>query len=325
LACKNCFEKPVFKLISGESLCRSCFLRYFERKVRKTVRIFKLLGKEERIVVGVSGGKDSLTVLNILHNIAERQRKWEVIALAIDEGIKGYRNSCLMDARDFCKTRGITLHVYSFKDEFGYSLDEMVKKLKMKPCSICGVLRRHLLNTKARELGATKLATGHNMDDEAQSIIMNQFRRNIETSARLGPITGVIKEKKFIRRVKPLYLMTEKEVMAYAFLKGISGRFVECPYAYDSYRGEVRDMLNEFEARHPGTKNSIVQSFLEILPLLKKHYKTQAKLKFCRVCGEPCSGEICKACEILEKLGVTGRKNRKNKRKGSKGKIRKNL
>jgi len=320
LACKNCFEKPVFKLISGESLCRSCFLRYFERKVRKTIRVFKLLGKEEKIIVGVSGGKDSLTVLNILHSIAEKQRKWDVIALAIDEGIKGYRNSCLRDARAFCKTKGIVLYVYSFKGEFGYSLDEMVKKLKMKPCSICGVLRRHLLNTKARELGATKLATGHNLDDEAQSIIMNQFRRNIETSARLGPVTGVIKEKKFIRRVKPLYLMTEKEVMAYAFLKGISGRFVECPYAYDSYRGEVRDMLNEFEAKHSGTKNSIVQSFLEILPLLKKHYKTRAKLKFCRICGEPCSGEICKACEILGRLGATGiNKGKKN----SKGKTKK--
>jgi uncharacterized protein (TIGR00269 family) len=97
-------------------------------------------------------------------------------------------------------------------------------------------------------------------------------------------------------------MITEKEVMVYAFHKKFVGKFVECPYASQAYRSEIRDMLNDFEGHHHGTQYSIISSFLEILPLLKKHFKSKGKLKMCRACGEPCSQETCKACEIIKKL-----------------------
>lgn len=305
MSCKNCQEKPVIKLPnSNVKLCKNHFIRHFERKVLKSIRNFKLLKKGEKIGVAISGGKDSLTVLNILNMIKQRKRIIELAAIAIDEGIHGYRSKTLEDAKNYCKKNKIKLDIFSYKKEFGLSLDEMLKRTNKLPCTVCGVLRRYLLNKKSRELKFDKLATGHNLDDEAQTIIMNQFRRNIETSARLGPLTGVKKDKRFIRRIKPLYLMTEKEVATYSFLKNLSTKYAECPNARDGYRDRVREMLSNFETMYPGTKQSIITSFLEILPVLKKEYKDTTKINSCKKCGEPCSQEICQACNVLAELRI---------------------
>ena len=274
MVCKNCQEKPVIKLInSNVSLCRNCFIKYFEKKVKKTITDYKLINKNDNIIVAASGGKDSTVLLYLIKKINKDRKDIKITALGIDEGIHNYRNKSLEFLENFCKEHKIELRIYSYKEEFGKPLDEILKTYKGIPCSICGVLRRYLLNKKSKELGASKLATGHNLDDEAQSIVMNYFKNNVKISARLGPITGIKKDEKFIPRIKPLYFLTEKEVTAYAFLKGFVDKFNECPNSPYSYRSQVRDMLNEFESKYPGTKHSIIMSFLEMLPLLKNNYK----------------------------------------------------
>ena len=303
MPCKNCLEKPVIKLTNTNiHLCKQHFIKYFEKKVLNTIRNYKLIDKGDTVGVAVSGGKDSLTVLGILNQLREKTKKFEIEAIAIDEGIKDYRDKTLEDAKKFCQDNSIKLHIFSYKDEFGDTLDNFLKRTQMKACSMCGPFRRYLLNKKSKELGFNKLATGHNLDDEAQTIIMNYFRRNIETSARLGPITGIVKDRRFIRRIKPLYFMTQKEVATYAFLKGLVVEFNECPHSMQSYRGEVMKMLNDFEAKYPGTKHSIINSFIEMLPLLKKSYKNYMPINDCKICGEPCSQEICQTCKIVEML-----------------------
>ncbi|MBI5798286.1 TIGR00269 family protein [Candidatus Woesearchaeota archaeon] len=299
--CHACDKKPVYKLISGESLCKSCFLDYFEKKVRKTLRVYKLVDKEDSIAVAVSGGKDSLTVLDLLHSIYKENKKIKIQGLLIDEGIDGYRDQCLESTKKFCEERNISLTVVSYEEAFGFKLDNVVEG--RKPCSVCGVLRRNLLNSHARKLGVKKLATGHNLDDEAQTILMNQFRRNVEASARLGPITASEAHEGFVPRIKPLYFLSEKEIMTYAFLKGIVREFNECPYNKESYRNQIREMLNQFEELYPGTKHSIVSSFLEILPALKvKEKKEGTVIQKCLQCGEPCSQEICQTCVVLNEI-----------------------
>ncbi|MEK6816868.1 MAG: TIGR00269 family protein [Nanoarchaeota archaeon] len=302
MACKKCGPDPVMRLSSGVKLCRSCFIKYFEKKVRKTLRIFSLIEAKERIAVAVSGGKDSISVLSILNDIASKKKHFQLFAILIDEGISGYREHTIATAKSFCEERNIPLHVYSFKKEFGYTLDEMVKKLGMKPCTICGVFRRYLLNRAARELKADKLVTGHNMDDEAQSVLMNQFKSNIGLSARLGPITGVKTDRRFVRRIKPLYMVSEKEVALYALLKNLRGKHNECTYENLSFRGEIRDMLNYLEDKHHGVKNNVINSYLEIMPVLKEKYKTEDQINSCLKCNEPTSGDVCAACELLAKL-----------------------
>jgi len=305
MVCHNCKTKPVIKLVNNNiSLCRTCFIKYFEQKVKNTISKYKLVDKNDNLGVACSGGKDSTTVLYMIHKIFGNRSDIKITAIAIDEGIKGYRSIYLKQLERFCKEHGITLKIYSFKKEFGKSLDDILKKNKMKPCSVCGVLRRYLLNKKSQELKFDKLVTGHNLDDEVQSVLMNQFRNNVNVSARLGPITGVIKNKKFVPRVKPLYLLTDKEIKAYALLKDFVDGFVECPYSSDSYRGDIRNMLNEFEWHYAGTKHSIILSFLEILPLLKLNYKDGSKIKYCGRCGEVCSSDQCNTCKLLDKLNL---------------------
>jgi len=304
MVCKNCKESPVVNLTNNNiHLCKSCFIKYFEKKVKKTISDHNLIEKNDKIVVACSGGKDSTVLLYLIKKIFKDRKDIKITVLAIDEGIHNYRNKSLKFLKKFCKEQKVELKIYSYKKEFGKSLDEILKEYKGIPCSLCGVLRRYLLNKKAKELGATKLATGHNMDDEAQSIVMNYFKNQIKLSARLGLVAGVKRDEKFIPRIKPLYFLTEKEVTSYAFLKGFIDKLNECPYNLDSYRGKIRDMLNDFESEHQGTKHAIIWSFLEILPLLKKKYKKYPQvIKHCNSCGEPCSHDLCKSCEYIENI-----------------------
>ena len=147
-----CNEKPVMEMPSGERLCKSHFTEYFESKVFKTIRQFELVGKEENIGVALSGGKESLTTLHILNKLSKQNPKIKINAIAIDEGISGYRDKTLKTALDFCNKNNIQLHIFSYKDEFGLTLDEMLKILNAKPCTICGIFRRYLFNKKSKEL-----------------------------------------------------------------------------------------------------------------------------------------------------------------------------
>ena len=296
-----CKEKPIIELQAGQKLCKKHFTEYFEDKVHKTITKFDLIGKKENLGVAVSGGKDSLTLSFILNKLSKRNPKIKIEAIAIDEGIKNYRDKSLITAKEFCNKHNIKLNIYSFKEEFGMPLDNMLKILDVKPCTICGIFRRYLLNKKSKELRLTKLATGHNLDDECQSIMMNQFKNNIQASARLGPKVGVKINKNFVQRIKPLYLCMEKEVATYAFVNNLLDKFAECPNVSKSYRAQVRDMMNGFEQKFPGTKYSIVNSFLHVLPGLKQRFKDEA-VNYCMNCGEPASRDKCNACKFADKL-----------------------
>jgi len=296
-----CNEKPIMNLPAGEKLCKEHFIEYFENKVFKTIRQFDLIGKEENLGVAVSGGKDSLTLLHILNKLSKQNPKLKITAIAINEGIEDYRDKSLITAKDFCDKKNIKLNIYSYEKEFGMPLDDMLKILDVKPCTICGIFRRYLLNKKSKELKFTKLATGHNLDDECQSIMMNQFKNNIQASARLGPKAGVNNSEKFVQRIKPLYLCTEKEVTTYAYVNNILDNFIECPNIGKSYRAQIRDMLNDIEAKYSGTKYAIINSFLQTLPDLKEKFKDK-EVNYCVNCGEPASKDKCNACKYVEKL-----------------------
>ncbi len=287
-----CTQPAVFS-----SLCKKHFLASVEKKVHNTLKKYKLLSKKDKIIVGVSGGKDSLTILYLL-----RTWGYDVIALCIDEGIAGYRPRTIEDMKAFCVRFDVPYVVVSYQEEFGKTLDEMKLILKEKPCTICGAFRRYLLNKKARELGATKLVTGHNLDDEAQAVLMNLLKHQTALLPRLGPITGMVKDGAFIPRVKPLYFVTEKEIAAYAFLRGLGVRYVECPNALRAYRAKVGDTLNDLERLYPGAKKRLLERFVTHLPLLRKKIHASA-LQHCKSCSEPCVGEYCKACLLLERMG----------------------
>ena len=174
--CKLCEIKPVYKL-PNKTLCKACFIKYFEDKVFKTIRKFKLIEMNDKLVVATSGGKDSITVLYLTHKyLSKKNLQKNISALVIDEGIKDYREHTIKFLKEFCKKLDVELNIISYKERFGKTLDESVTQLKktnsnISACNICGTFRRQALNVGARELGATKLVTGHNLDDEAQSVM----------------------------------------------------------------------------------------------------------------------------------------------------------
>lgn len=291
--CSYCKSQAAYIDINQKRYCRKHFLSNFEKRVGTTIKRYKLLDKKERIAVACSGGKDSTTALYILNKLYK-----DVEAIAIDEGIKGYRKKTLDDLKRFCKMHGIKLNIYSFKKEFGFYLDKI--KDKKSICMQCGVLRRYLLNQKAK--GFDKLATGHNLDDEAQSILMNIYKSNIESLMRLGPISGVARDAKFVPRVKPLYLCTEKECLIYSCLMRFDVGYNECPHAGFSFRANVRDLLNEYEYKNLGSKQRLVENFLLVLPKIKKSYSRKTEIGYCDLCGEPSMAKVCNACSIVKSI-----------------------
>jgi len=310
MECVKCKKKAVYAG-KGQNFCKAHFLEYFENKVFRTIKDYNLIEKGNKVCIAASGGKDSINAL-YLTGIFCKRHDIDYFALAIDEGIKGYRSKTLKDLKGFCRKHKVTLHIESFKKNFGKTLDEMkdeaMIRLKKKPCTICGILRRTLLNRAARKHGATKLVTGHNLDDEAQSFLMNILLGNMSHNAALGPITGLSSNEKFVARVKPLYFITEKESRLYSILKGFKTEFCECPNIEMSLRMNVRDELNAIEEKLPGAKNGIVNSFMEIMPLLKESYRSNKQAKssrnfsYCEKCGEACSGKVCNACMLVEEL-----------------------
>lgn len=305
MKCIRCEEKAVIELQHG-SLCPFHFLDYFEKKVFKTIKKYRLIPREEIICVATSGGKDSLTVLYLTKKYLQiNHLNNKLFALVINEGINEYREKNIQNLRLFCKKIGITLISIDTKAEFGFSLDEAYpffsESENLKPCHVCGIWRRYLLNKIARKNQAKILVTGHNLDDEAQAILMNIFKANTSLTSRLGPKSGQKEHDLFVQRVKPLYFCTEEEVKLYTLLKKFKVNYCHCPYSNKGYRYQVKQLLNTFEQKFPGTKQGIIRSFLA-LPEIKEEKET---IQSCQKCLEPANKPVCNACTMKDKISAS--------------------
>lgn len=293
----RCGGKPVFfRKHEGTHLCRDCFICSVESKFRRNIRKDSPLKKGDRVAVALSGGKDSSVALQLMSELVKPRKDVEVFAISVDEGIKGYRDESLEIARRLCKKLGMEHHVFSFIKEFGKSLDDVGGESR---CTHCGVGRRWVLNRAARELGATRLCTGHNLDDEVQGIIMDYMSGDLAKLSRMGSANNKARNPLFVPRMKPLRNIPEREVALYALLKGLELHETECPHA-GGLRFSIRDFLNTVEAVHSGTKFSILETFEKIQPSVEETVKKRsgAKISRCSLCGEPCSAEKCKTCEL---------------------------
>ena len=294
---------------SGENLCGRCFCRTVEDRVRKTISRYEMLGLKDKIMVAVSGGKDSVTLLHILSKIEKAFPDVVLCAGTVDEGIREYREEALRIAEDNCRKLRVEHVVLSFKELFGYGLDEIVELLRKRgeggltPCSYCGVLRRKALNVMAREAGVDKLVIAHSLDDEAQTMLLNVVHGDPMRIVRSKPVLDVV-HPKFVQRVKPLCLVPEREIVFYAYLKGIKFQSIPCPYAPAALRNDIRTMLNRMEHNHAGTLFTVFNSIEKIRPALEASAE-EVKLRECRLCGEPTVGELCRACELLREFGVS--------------------
>ncbi len=294
MKCQRCGRTAVvYQKYSNAHLCKPHFIEDVERKIKRDIRKFRMIGRGDRIAVALSGGKDSTVLLYVLHRIFKDRKDLELLAVTIDEGIGGYREHTLKHAVRLTGELGIRHVIRSFEDGFGTTLDELKKKKEQAACTLCGVLRKNLLNRTARELGADKLAIGHNLDDEAQTILMNYLRGDVDRLKRMSP--GII-QPGLIMRIKPLRSVPEKEVALYGFLNDLPVSTDECPYAGEALRNEIREIINNHEVKHPGTKYSLLGGFDAISSAL---LPPDTRIVQCIKCGEPSSENICKTCRLL--------------------------
>lgn len=298
-ACDKCGNPNIIinRKQSGQMLCQDCFIEFIQEKVLKDIRRQKLIEKGDKVLVALSGGKDSVMLLRILNNLRKR-RIIDIVAVTIDEGISGYREHGVSIATQNTEMLGVEHRVVSFKDYIGCTLDEIMKDSSGRnACTYCGVFRRWILNQVAREEGATKIATGHNLDDEAQSIMMNYLEGNIQNLTRIG-VRSESSYEGFTVKIKPLREIPEKETALYALACDLPVHLAGCPYAGDSFRAKVGTFLKQISQEHPTIMYSTLRGFDKIKPVIKEEFSQKGSMGVCKECGEPAAGKLCKACSF---------------------------
>jgi uncharacterized protein (TIGR00269 family) len=295
--CTRCGGKPFYtRKYSGETLCAACFKHSITEKTRRTVSKYGMFGPHDRIAVAVSGGKDSLSLLKVLGELYLPRRN-EIVAISVDEGVAGYRDEALEHARAVAEELDVEQVVVSYKDLFGFSLDEALdwkEERSVSSCSFCGVFRRRAIDEAAVRAKATVVATAHNLDDYVQTFVMNLMHGDV---ARLGWLDPTYVDDSFpVRRVKPFMEIYEEEIALYAFQAGIPFQSVSCPYMHEGLRSEVRDYLNMMEANHPGMKNVLLRSSLDVISRFARSSEKESTP--CRSCGRPSSNGLCNVCRM---------------------------
>ncbi len=303
-SCSKCGEEAViYREYEGRALCRKHFSVSINRQVKKTIREGELVESGDRIAVGLSGGKDSAVLLDQLVRIFGDRPDIDIVAVAVHEGIDEYRQRSISAAEELCEDLGVELEVGRYSDYYDLGMDDVAGAGERGNCTYCGILRRDLLNRLARKVEADKIAIGHNLDDEAQSILMNYIKGDTKRLARIGPRTDQVSHEKFVPRIKPLIDCMEREIALYSKLHDL-GVIDRCPHVQEStLRPMVKSFLNRLESEMPGTKYSIVSQGRRLSGLVEEEYDfDKEQLKECSRCGEPCSSEVCRKCRLLEDI-----------------------
>ena len=297
--CDRCSEAAVIVLKpSGRRLCGDHLAQDIRARVLVTIREQGMIRDGDRIAVALSGGKDSTALLLLLYSLLPEWNNVSLVAVTVDEGIGGYRDETIGAAERLAASLGVEHVIISFTGLFGESLDSFLKGRENQACSVCGILRRNALTKAAKKAGADRLATGHNLDDEAQSVLMNVLRGDLTRLVRESGIeTG-----HFIPRIKPLQVISEKEIATYLMVRDAWTELPECPYTRYALRAEVRTMLYDIEYQYPGTMLNLMKSRKKLAGWIPSG-KHADPIRHCALCGDSCSGEVCQACLLLSSFG----------------------
>ncbi len=305
-------EAVVYQRHSGRALCFKCFREDLLRRVSAEVRYYRLFTPNDRILIAVSGGKDSFVLLDLIKDI----HRSELIGIAIiDEGIEGYdRLSQAKWAIDMAEKFGMEVYITSFKDSIGFTLTELIEMaekrgIRITPCTLCGIIKRRILNRLARHEHFDRVITAHNLNDEVQTIVMDILRLDLARLVQLHPLSPLLSSN-FVRRVKPLRRIFEYEVTQYAFLSGFKFQEEDCPYikALPSLRARIRSRMFEMEGIKPSYPLNIIEWHDRVVKkILSRWDLKMPELPLCPLCGEPMSygRKYCALCELLMKLGVS--------------------
>jgi uncharacterized protein (TIGR00269 family) len=306
MKCRKCGQKAAVNMRHHKlALCKEHYLEWIPEQAERAIKKYQMCTRYEKILVAVSGGKDSLALWDILWRLGY-QADGLYIALGIDEGI-GYSSESQRLAEKFAAERGLKLHIVDMERDYGYSipvLAESTHRGKGKPCSVCGLAKRHEMNRLARDLGYDVLATGHNLDDEAAVLFSNALSWSGEHLIRQSPVLP--ESDGLARKIKPLCRFYEREMAAYSLLRGIEYIYEECPFAEGSTTIFYKNLLNQLEDSQPGVKLAYYVKFLDAkargLFAITPEQAREA-LHTCPSCGQPTSAPgNCTFCRTLERV-----------------------
>lgn len=303
MKCRVCRGKAVIAVRRhNANFCRSHFLDHVRRQVERTIDDYKMFGPDDRLVLGVSGGKDSLALWDILNGLGYR-----VDGVYLHLGIGEYSSESLTLSQSFAATRDLRLDVVDLTMEYGFAVPEAATASHRTPCSACGLSKRYSLNKVAADRGYDVLVMGHNLDDEAATLFSNVLGWNVEYLGRQHPVLPST-EDGLCKKVKPLIRVAERETAAYAILAGIDYEVEECPMAAGNTINRYKEWLNRLEEQSPGIKANFLFGFLERgSPLFE--LSDHISLRTCSNCGQPTTGDVCAFCR-LQQVTISRRQDR---------------
>lgn len=280
------------------AFCPACFMSYCRSQVERAIEEHKMLAPGERVLVAVSGGKDSLALWDILLDLG-----YQADGLYVGLGIEGYSEPSGRYARGFAEGRGARLVEVDLPRDFGYDIASAARAERRVPCSACGLSKRHIFDRVALEGGYDALATGHNLDDEAAVLFGNLLHWDLAYLARQRPVLPG--GDGFPRKVKPLARLAERETAAYCVLRNIDYQVEECPMSAGNKHLRYKEALNAIEERSPGTKASFYNGFLEKGACLGQEVAEGERqgLHPCPGCGAPTVAELCAFCRLVRRAG----------------------
>jgi tRNA-5-methyluridine54 2-sulfurtransferase len=278
------------------NFCAEHFVEHCHEQVRRAIDRFRMIAPGDRVLVAVSGGKDSLALWDVLVALG-----YEADGLHLGLGIGEYSDASRQHTRAFARSRGLHLVEVDLRDDHGFDVPTGARAARRAPCSACGLSKRHLFNTAALDGGYDAVATGHNLDDEAAVLFGNVLRWNTDALGRQLPVLPA--RPGFPRKVKPLVRLAEREMAAYCVLRGIEYQVEECPMAAGNRHLAYKEALNDLDVVSPGAKAAFYFEFLD----KASHLFTAGTgaesdgLASCASCGAPTTAEVCAFCRLVER------------------------
>ncbi|RMG57988.1 MAG: TIGR00269 family protein [Deltaproteobacteria bacterium] len=305
MKCRRCgsFEGEVALKRHNATFCRNCFVVFFRRQVKRAISEFRMFTPKEKILVCVSGGKDSLVLWDVLLDLG-----FDADGMYIDLGIGDYSRESREKVLAFARLRKREPIIVDLSAE-GMTIPEVTARLRKKACSLCGMIKRHHFNSAARKGGYDVVATGHNLDDEASRLLGNIIQWNVKYFPGQKPVLEETSSG-MVRKVKPLVRVTEYETACYALIRGIDYMIYECPYSKGATSLAYKEALNMLEEEMPGTKARFLFGFLDG-EFFREDEKEESEGRSCLVCGEPSFQEVCSYCRLKEEVArrsAAGRK-----------------
>ena len=277
------------------AFCAGCYPDWFRKQVQRAIESEAMFGREDRVLVAISGGKDSLALWHTLVELGYRAD-----GMYIRLGIGNYSQHSQSASERFAAKHGLTLHQVDLKEEYGFVVPQLRNQREGKPCAACGTVKRYHFNKVAVDLGYDVVATGHNLDDEAATLFGNVIHWQTDFLGRQGPVLDST-HPKLARKVKPLFRLAERDTAAYAVIERIDYILEECPMAVGAKSLEYKDLLNSLEERQPGLKQRFLVGFLRGGRKALATRTDPVQIRECRECGQPTTGEVCSYCRMRER------------------------